>query len=217
MACHQLGSIGTRKFHDSFDLDSFATSEDAWERRVQSGQAGGSMISSIHRMGREGVLEMFADWTDKIAEGAVPPEPPRPQGLERNVVITQWDWADPKAYLRDLVSTDRRDPTVNANGPVYGALELSADYLPVLDPIQHDSSRVPLTVRDPDMQPATAQSMPQPSPYWGTELIWDSKANVHNPMLDGQGRVWITATVRPPENPGFAGRDLVTRLPRYFL
>ncbi|MFH5886193.1 carboxypeptidase regulatory-like domain-containing protein [Halalkalibaculum sp. DA3122] len=203
MACHQLGSIGTRKFHDSFDLDSFATSEDAWERRVQSGQAGGSMISSIHRMGREGVLEMFADWTDKIAEGAVPPEPPRPQGLERNVVITQWDWADPKAYLHDLVSTDRRDPTVNANGPVYGALELSADYLPVLDPIQHDSSRVPLTVRDPDTQPAAAQSMPQPSPYWGTELIWDSKANVHNPMLDGQGRVWITATVRPPENPGF--------------
>ncbi|MDR8391894.1 hypothetical protein NC796_12115 [Aliifodinibius sp. S!AR15-10] len=203
MACHQLGSIGTRKFHDSFDLDSFATSEDAWERRVQSGQAGGSMISSIHRMGREGVLEMFADWTDKIAEGAVPPEPPRPQGLERNVVITQWDWADPKAYLHDLVSTDRRDPTVNANGPLYGALELSADYLPVLDPVQHDTSRVPLTVRDPDTQPAAAQSMPQPSPYWGTELIWDSKANVHNPMLDGQGRVWITATVRPPENPGF--------------
>jgi hypothetical protein len=31
--------------------------------------------------------------------------------VERNVVITQWDWADPKAYLHDLVSTDRKlDP-----------------------------------------------------------------------------------------------------------
>ena len=82
---------------------------------------------------------MFADWTDRIAAGEVPPAPPRPQGVERNVVITQWDWADPKAYLHDEVSTDRRNPTVNANGPIYGALELSADYLPVLDPVRtHD-------------------------------------------------------------------------------
>ena len=46
---------------------------------------------------------MFADWTDRIAAGEVPPAPPRPQGVERNVVITQWDWADPKAYLHDEV------------------------------------------------------------------------------------------------------------------
>jgi len=66
-------------------------------------------------------------------------------GLERNVVITQWDWADPKAYLHDLVSTDRRNPTLNANGLIYGSLELSADYLPVLDPVHNTTSRVPLT------------------------------------------------------------------------
>ena len=29
--------------------------------------------------------------------------------------------------------------------------------------------------------------MPQPSPYWGSEVIWTSKNNVHNPMLDEQG------------------------------
>jgi hypothetical protein len=45
--------------------------------------------------------------------------------------------------------------------------------------------------------------MPAPSPYWDEEVIWDSKNNVHNPMFDGQGRVWITSTVRPPENPNF--------------
>jgi hypothetical protein len=43
----------------------------------------------------------------------------------------------------------------------------------------------------------------QPSPYWGMEAIWNSKTNVHNPMMDAQGQVWITATVRPPENPNF--------------
>ena len=92
----------------------------------------------------------------------MPPAPKRPQGVERNVVITQWDWADPKAYLHDVVSTDRRNPRINANGPVYGALELSADYTPVLDPKTHTASRVPLTVRDPDHaadQPGDARAV----------------------------------------------------------
>jgi hypothetical protein len=112
--------------------------------------------------------EMFADWTDRIAAGEVPPAPPRPQGIERNVVITMWDWADPKAYLHDLVSTDRRNPTVNANGPVYGVLEASADYLPVLDPRTHTASRVPVTVRDPEHAARGAPAGRGPSPYWGT-------------------------------------------------
>ena len=126
---------------------------------------------------------MFADWTDRIAAGEVPPAPPRPHGIERNVVITQWDWADPKSYLHDSVSTDRRNPRLNPNGPIYGALELSADYVPVLDPVKHTVSRIPLTVRDPNTPP-TNPKMPQPSPYWGDEVIWTSKNNVHNPMLD---------------------------------
>ena len=70
-----------------------------------------------------------------------------------------WDWADPKAYLHDLVSTDRRNPTVNANGPVYAVLEASADYMPVLDPKTHTASRVPVTLRDPNMPPASPQQV----------------------------------------------------------
>jgi len=201
LACHQLGSKGTREFQPS--LGKFNSSVEAWERRLQSGQAGGSMISTIHQAGREEVLRMFADWTTRIAEGEVPPMPPRPQGLERNVVITQWDWADPKAYLHDVVSTDRRNPSINSNGMLYGAAEVSADYLPVLDPIKNMISQVPLTVRDPKTEAATGPHMPQPSPYWGDEPIWNSKTNVHNPMIDDKGKVWITATVRPPENPDF--------------
>ena len=45
--------------------------------------------------------------------------------------------------------------------------------------------------------------MPQPSPYWGSEVIWTSKNNVHNPMLDEKGRLWLTSAVRPPDNPDF--------------
>ena len=199
-ACHQLGNKATREIPQA--LGTFASSEAAWERRIQSGQAGTNMLNGLNQLGKERALAVFADWTDRIKAGELPPAPPRPQGVERNVVITQWDWADPKAYLHDEVSTDRRNPTVNANGLIYGALELSADYLPVLDPIRHTTSQVKLTVRDPNTPP-TGAKMPAPSPYWGEEVLWTSKNNVHNPMFDEKGRVWITSAVRPAANPDY--------------
>lgn len=197
-ACHQLGNKATREIPKG--LGEFHSTSAAWDRRIQSGQAGAQMSGGLNQMGRERALAMFADWTDRINGGELPPAPPRPQGLERNVVITQWDWADPKVYLHDLVTTDRRDPTVNANGLIYGSLELSADYLPVLDPVRNTASRVPLTVRD-QATPPTSPTMPQPSPYWGNEAIWTSRNNVHNVMFDEKGRVWITSAIRPASNP----------------
>src|SRR4029079_4735161 len=200
MACHQLGSKGTREIPETFS-SAFPSSYAAWERRVQSGQAGTQMLNAIDQIGHQGTLKMFADWTDRIANGEVPQAPRRPEGIERNVVITEWDWADPKAYLHDVVSTDRRNPTLNANGKMYGSLEVSADYLPVLDPARNQASKVPLTVRDPNTPVANPPQMIQRSPYWGDEPIWTSKNNVHNPMMDARGRVWITSTIRPSENP----------------
>jgi hypothetical protein len=198
-ACHQLGTKPTRELPDLFSH--FESTEKGWERRLQSGQAGPNMIGTLVQMGAPRTLKMFADWTNRIKAGEIPSvAPARPQGLERNVVITQWDWADPKAYMHDLVTTDRRKPTLNANGLIYGSTELSTDYLPVLDPVRNTVSRVQLTVRDP-ATPPTSPAMPAPSANWGDEPIWTSKTNVHNPMIDGQGRVWITAAVRPPENP----------------
>src|SRR5204863_2556958 len=173
---HQLGSRGTREIPKA--LGTFESSTAAWLRRLQSGQAGGQMIGTVSQLGAKRALAMFADWTDHIRAGAIPPTPPRPQGIERNVVITQWDWADPKAYLHDVVSTDRRNPRVNANGPLYGSLELSADYTPVLDPKTNTATRIPLTVRDPQTPP-TSSKMLEPSPYWGEEPIWTSRNNVH--------------------------------------
>ena len=199
-ACHQLGNKATREFPEG--LGTFDSPVEAWHRRLESGQAGGNMMSGLEVLGSKRALAMFADWTDRIEAGDLPPAPPRPQGVERNVVITQWDWADPKAYLHDEVSTDRRNPTLNANGLIYGALELSADYLPVLDPVRHTADRVKLTVRDP-ATPPTSPKMPSPSPYWGDDVLWTSKNNVHNPMFDEKGRVWITSAVRPPDNPDF--------------
>ena len=198
LSCHQMGNQATREFPALFS--GYETSADAWARRILSGQAGESMVRTLAGLGMEGTIRMFADWTDRIAAGELPPAPTRPQGLERNVVITQWDWADPTAYLHDLVSSDRRDPTVNAYGKLYGALEASADYLPVLDPVNHTLDQIPLTMMDPEAGPVSGPPLAE-SPFWGDEAIWDSRANVHNPMLDEEGRVWITARVRGRDNP----------------
>jgi hypothetical protein len=200
VTCHQLGNKATREIPEA--LGTFPNSVAAWDRRVKSGQAGPNMVSAINQFGPRG-LKMFGDWTDRIAAGAIPPAPPRPQGVERNVVITMWDWADPHVYLHDEIATDKRNPTVNANGLLYGSPEISADYLPVLDPVHNTTSRVTVPVRDPNTPFAAAQAGVTPSAYWGDEPIWTSKANVHNPMLDEKGRVWFTSKIRPNDNPAF--------------
>ena len=48
-------------------------------------------------------------------------KPPRPQGVERNIVVTLRDWMNEKQYLHDLIASDRRFPTVNRYGPVVGS------------------------------------------------------------------------------------------------
>ncbi|MBV8551683.1 MAG: carboxypeptidase regulatory-like domain-containing protein [Acidobacteriaceae bacterium] len=198
-SCHQLGNKATREIPKS--LDNFDSPVLAWERRIQSGQAGGNMTAVIGRLGRERALAMFADWSSSIAGGELPPAPRRPGGVERNIVITEWDWSGPKAYLHDEIATDKRNPAVNANGLLYGAPELSTDDMPILDPVRDAASQAKVPVRDPKT-PGPGPVI-QPSPYWGTEAIWTSQANVHNPMFDEKGRVWLTSAIRPPENPAY--------------
>ncbi len=197
LACHQLGNAATRGLPAMF---SDLSSPEAWQRRIRSGQAGGNMINGMSQIGIDAFTSMYADWTDRIISGELPPAPERPQGQERNVVITIWDWADAQAYMHDLVSTDRRDPTLNANGLIYGATELSTDYLPVLDPTNHTIGQIPLSMIDPDA-PSVSGTMVDESPYWGNEEPWDSQTNVHNPMMDQDGKVWITSRTRGRENP----------------
>ena len=183
----------------------------AWMRRVQSGQAGPAMVGGLSQLGPKRATEQFADWTTRIKNGELPAEtPPRPQGMERNVVITQWDWADPTAYLHDEISTDKRDPKVNAKGLIYGSPEESRDYLPVLNPVDNTIGRLKVEYRDPDTpgQPKPLNS----SPIWGDEAIWDSHTTVHNPMFDERGRLWFTARIRASSNPSFckAGSGLIS-------
>ena len=157
---------------------------------------------------RSCALKNFADWTDRIAAGELPKtKPQRPQGVERNIVVTMWDWGDAKTYLHDEIATDKRNPTVNAWGKIYSATEDSTDNLPILDPKTNTVTYLKMTPRDPKTPAGSfiqSGNFPRlPSPYWGDEKIWNSQTSVHNPMLDQDGRVWLTARIRAPQTPAF--------------
>jgi len=208
IGCHQIGQASTRTFPDA--LGEFASHELAWIRRISSGQAGADMMTTIATELAGVGLKYLADWSQRIEDGELPHTiPERPTGMERNIVATVRDWATPTHYMHDLSGTDRRDPTVNGYGPLYGAPEFSTDFIPVIDPVANTDSSFFAPVRDADTPTTNDDPISLPSPYWGDERIWNSKANVHNPMLDQDGRVWLAARIRAADNPDFckAGSD----------
>jgi hypothetical protein len=212
VGCHQMGTLSTRTLPKNmpYPMGEFKNSEEAWIRRIQSGQSGEQMFNTIVKDLGAAPLRYFADWTDRIAKGELPhAKPPRPQGVERNIVVTTWDWLDDKHYTHDLISSDRRYPTVNAYGPVYGSTEYSTDIIPILDPVKHTAVNIVAPIRDANTPEAlgpghaASDKLMQPSPYWGAEKIWDTKANNHNGMFDRKGRVWFAARFRGADNPAF--------------
>ena len=66
--CHAIGTKATRTLSPA--LGDFKNSEDAWLRRIQSGQASKDMVETIERFGTFRGAKMLADWTDRIAAGA---------------------------------------------------------------------------------------------------------------------------------------------------
>ncbi len=212
IGCHQLGQLSTRTFPREVPhpLGKFANSQEAWFRRIQSGQSGEQMFTILVKQLGAAPISYFADWTDRIAKGELPQaKPARPQGVERNIVVTTWDWLDDQHYLHDLIASDRRYPTVNSYGRLYGSTEYSANLIPILDPVKNTAENLGAPVRDANTPEAlgpghaASDKLMQPSPYWGDEKIWDSKSNNHNGMFDKKGRVWFAARFRDAGDPAF--------------
>jgi hypothetical protein len=207
VGCHQLGQLSTRTIPAA--LGEFKNSEEAWMRRVQAGQASPQMVNPL--AGKLGGVpfKYFGDWTDRIAKGELPSaEPPRPTGVERNIVVTTWDWGNEKQYLHDLISSDKRNPTVNSYGALYGSPEYATDHLPVLDPKTAKVGYLtpPEGADVPEALGPGLSAIEKPltaSAYWGMEKIWDTKFNNHNDMFDAKGRVWMTGTNHAPGTPAF--------------
>jgi len=218
--CHQIGSLLTRiQDRAGFDLGLKKST---------------NMDATANGFGRDSLLDTLADWTARIREGAVPEAPPRPQGVERNLVITQWEWGDGFTYAHDEIATDKRNPLLFANGPIYG-VDLGNDRLLMLDPVKHQASAFEVPTLNGFDTPwckqvwrrdsgETSQDVamgfgslgcpvePGITPYEGE---YPNPANPHNPMFDADGKLWITTQVRREwdedlpdfckDDPGIAG------------
>ena len=212
-SCHQIGNKPTRTISPA--LGDFKDSADAWAHRTQTGPAAETMTRDIGQIDAQRAFKLFGEWTDRVAKGELPKtRPERPKGVERNIVVSMWDWGDAKTYLHDEIATDKRDPTVNAGGKLWGATEDSTDNLPILDPKTNSVSYYRMHPRDP-LTPSGSfiqeGGFPRlPSPYWGDEMIWNSQSTVHNQTFDHDGRVWMTTRIRKPETPDYCrkGSDL---------
>ncbi len=181
--CHQIGTKITRTLADN--------TVEGWAERVQQARGMGDqaigdhgpdyanvMNNSMTGFGRQRGLAMWTDWTQRIAKGELPKEtPPRPQGIERNLVLTSWDWANGR-YTHDISGTDRHDPTVNANGPIWGVTAMWG-FMEGLNPGKSEQFEFGYKVNyNKSVEVLPPDQLPDAFP--------------HNPMVDKHARLWAT-------------------------
>jgi hypothetical protein len=200
--CHALGMPQTRIYTTAKDWDSMFL-------RAQS------MHRELEAMGKPVVEKMLADWGARVAAGEVPPAPPRPTGIERNVVISEWDWGFPESFVHDLISTDKRNPTLYANGKVYGVDRTGGGRLLILDPVKNTTSSLQVEPRDKSHGYSLTKDYyhgaEENQAYTGEDAEW--MASPHNPMFDEHGRVWMTTQIRAggkDNYPAWAKKTIVT-------
>ncbi|HUI78926.1 MAG TPA: carboxypeptidase-like regulatory domain-containing protein [Bryobacteraceae bacterium] len=204
--CHQLGNHLTRTLDDVFKAKpEFTTHEQAWEWRLGVGVRGTNMYSVLTTQGKDPSLKTFADWTRRVAAGDVPPAPPRPSGIERNIVATLWDVGDDHSFMHDQISTDKNHPTVNGGGNNY-AVNAGHGQLVVLSTADNSTYAIDIPERQArDKVPSRFPAPNRPSMFWGMEHLWANPpydpADPHNPMLDSKGRVWMTSKIRDNQDP----------------
>ena len=206
--CHQLGGEATRSLENN--------SADGWRQRIVKARPMGHqalgdqgpgmaayMAATMNDFGFERGIGMFADWTRRIEDGEIPAQaPPRPSGVERNIVISQWDWGNGR-FMHDVITTDRRNPTVNANGPIYGAASKHG-FIEVFDQQTKRTREIPLPTGR------------VPHDYRG--------AYPHTLMMDQKGRVWdaeLAGRFWPlpmpwPEQPDFCDDGDKSKFAAYF-
>lgn len=215
LMCHQVGNKFTR---DAPDHTSEGWAERISKERPDGDQALGDngksytqrMGNAMTVFGRTRSLNMFADWSKRIAAGESPREkPPRPAGLERNIVLTSWDWGFGR-FLHDLTVTDRHDPTVNANGMIYG---ISSDWghVTTLNPKTSEVQEFGYKVMKGTTEVKILPPGQAPSQF------------PHNPMVDSKGRLWITDLDHRPkpnlpilDKPAYCSDGTISKYAKYY-
>ena len=203
--CHQMGNKITREVNKN--LGSFDSPVLGWERMLKSGQVGGEMLADVdHHFGHDAGLAMFADWSSRIEAGEVPPAPPRPQGLERNVVLSIWDFASDRAFVHDVAAGNSYYPTANAYGRIYGT-DNASGVVEWIDPVEYTKGTMMPPGSDGASKagPGPALYNEMSSPFWGDEIVWKAAiGGAGGPAIDSQGRFWYSS--RPTTPPTWCGK-----------
>jgi hypothetical protein len=209
LQCHQIGNKATREVHPA--IGAFKTHLEAWDKRVAVGPSGANMSATFKRLGPQRAA--FSNWTERVAAGAVPEAiPPRPRGVERNLVVSMWDWGTPMTFSHTHAATDRRNPSVNANGRIYGP-DRTNDLIVWVDPVRHTTGQVKIPTRDVDLP----RPKGMPSPYWGEESIAGGPVSPRSAVMDQQGRVYVAATIRAAENqPAWCREGSTNKYAQYY-
>jgi hypothetical protein len=200
LLCHQIGNSYTR-----------FTDRAAFDHGLKK-TAGMNFISQ--EMNRELLVNTLGSFASDIASGKIPAEvPPRPEGIERNFVITQWGWGELYTWAHDLVSTDKRDPFLYANKPVYGG-DIGNDHVLIVDPVKHEARQIKIPAGknasrwcEQTYKPLGSEDIftgvaakglgcPEPGIHTIHKPGYVNPVNPHNPMMDDTGKVWLTMQVR---------------------
>ena len=184
-ACHQLGTMGTRMIPEA--LGEFESSVAAWDRRIRSGQAGAGMSAGLDRIGRPAMLEMFADWTDRIAAGETPTaaSPAKWHGAQRGrhaVGLGGSGRVPPRRGLYGQAEPhgQRERAHLRGAGTQRRLRARSGSDEPHREPGPSDRPRPEHTAR---VESGHARA----SPYWGDEVIWTSKNKRAQPHARPEG------------------------------
>jgi len=208
--CHQLGGKATREF------PSYVTGETdlaKWDTRTKYGPSGPSMGAFFQRFGEP--RKAFATWTEAIARGEAPKSaPPRPTGVQRNLVISLWDWGSPIDGRADNAAADLRNPRITPNGKVYGVSQMN-DALMELDPAEN-RARVIKTPTNATAMVSGFNAAPTPSPNFGPNM-WKRNGDPRSVGIDAKGRVWFTLRVRDAQQqPAWCAGDQANKFGKFF-
>ena len=193
----QMGSKATRELHPKLRQLGLTDTIEALRYATNAGQMPEIQIFPQ-------AFPMFGEWVDRVAGGALPPVPPRPAGIERNLVVTMWDVSNHIPFMHDVVSTDKRNPRLNPRGPVYG-VEFHNDGLVVLDPEKHTERTItiPAQIEKSKMRSFTPLTMDNPALNFGEEIVIRDHSNPNHLTMDAQGRIWMSAAVNVTATPAF--------------
>jgi len=132
-----------------------------------------------------------------VAKGEVPKiAPPRPTGVQRNLVISLWDWG---SRSTDVRITPRRlaQSATHREGKIYGVSQMN-DALMELDPAETVQDR-----QNPTDAPAMVSGFnasPSPSPNFGADM-WKRNGDPRSVGIDAKAACGSPSGARQRKQP----------------